>query len=70
MKARNGRARIACECGCGYLLDMTHREYMKQAARGVMVVANHCIGTRRVVRFGVGWAVVGPQPAEAHEVAA
>jgi hypothetical protein len=70
MKARNGRARIACECGCGVLLDMTFAEYMRHAKRGVMVVVPFCADGRIVVKWGRGWAVVKPKPAEAAEVAA
>lgn len=68
--ARNGRARIACECGCGVHMDMTHTEYMRLAKPGVMVVVPMCTDGRIVVKWGRGWAVVKPKPAEAHEVAA
>ena len=70
MTARNGRARIACECGCGVLMDMTHAAYMRHAKPGVMVVVPVCTEGRIVVKWGRGWAVVTPKPTEAAEVAA
>ncbi len=71
MTARNGRARIACECGCGVHMDMTHAQYMRHSRPGILVVLSWHVEGRIVERRERDWAVVRPKNAsEAAEVAA
>lgn len=70
MKGRNRRARIACECGCGVCMDISHAEYMRLIRPGVLVVLGLHAGERRVLSRKRDWAVVSASLVEAREVAA
>lgn len=68
MTARNGRARIACECGCGVRMDISHAEYLRCIRPGVMVVLGLHVEGRRVLSRKRDWAVVSASVCEAREL--